>query len=380
MGSPMKFSAPLYVVWEITLRCNLRCLHCYSGAAKPHPDELTTDEAKDLIGQLADIGVIILGLSGGEPMMRPDWRELVKTAVDSGILVAIGTNGTTVTQRRAGELRDLGVHSVCVSLDGSTPETHEYVRRRAGQQRPGLFAKTTAAIENLKEAGVRTVVGYTPVRHNFHEARSIVDLAYQLGADGVNLSEFVPTGRGTLDLCLRPDELHEVICTWAERKEFYQGRMDVFWHDCRVGQFVAPEERAKYIGCAAGHVLARITVDGYVAPCVTLPVKVGNLREQSFADIWNNSPFLHKIRDRANIQGNCGGCPLLSSCGGCRSVAMGFYGDPFQGDPYCWIVPEPDAWPRQQLPLTVTGEESSGRTIRCLPRTRTHPARASRRS
>jgi AdoMet-dependent heme synthase len=344
----MEFSGPLYVVWEITTRCNLRCLHCYSAAAKPHPEELSTAEAKDVIRQLADVGVIIVGFSGGEPMLRRDWRQLVASAVESGLLVSIGTNGTPVTDRRAAELKDLGVHSVCVSLDGSTAATHEYVR-----QRPGLFAKTTAAVGRLSRAGVRVVVGYTPVRHNFHEAASVIDLAYELGADAVNLSEYVPTGRGTLDLCLRPDELHTVISTWAERKDFYQGRMDVYWHDCRVGQFVAPDERGKYIGCAAGQVLARIMVDGYVAPCVTLPVRVGNLREQRFADIWRDSPFLHKLRDRANIEtGNCAACELKSTCGGCRSVSMGFYGDPFRGDPYCWITPEPGAWPAQQLPLT----------------------------
>jgi radical SAM protein with 4Fe4S-binding SPASM domain len=294
-------------------------------------------------------------------MLRKDWRQLVALAVESGLLVSIGTNGTTVTDRVARDLRALGVTSVCVSLDGSTPGTHEQVRRRAGRQRPGLFTKATTAIERLTAAGVKVVVGFTPVRHNFHEAGSVVDLAYQLGASGVNLSEFVPVGRGTLDLCLRPDELHSVISTWAERKEAYQGRMDVLWHDCRVGQFVPPEERSKYVGCAAGELLARITVDGHVTPCVTLPVHVGNLREQRFADIWRDSPFLHKIRDRSNIQvGNCSACELKSSCGGCRAVSMGFYGDPFRGDPYCWISPEEGAWPTlgtTHLPLTVVNSQ-----------------------
>jgi radical SAM protein with 4Fe4S-binding SPASM domain len=348
----MTFAAPLYVVWEITLRCNLRCLHCYSGASKPHPDELTTEEAKGVIRQLGEAGVIILGLSGGEPLLRKDWRELVALGIESGLLVSIGTNGTPVTNRVANELKTMGIHSVCVSLDGSTAGTHEQVR-----QRPGLFVKTKAAIERLTAAGVRVIVGFTPVRYNFHEAGSVVDLAYELGASGVNLSEFVPVGRGTLDLCLRPDELHTVIDTWAERKLAYQGRMDVLWHDCRVGQFVPPEERSKYIGCAAGQMLARITVDGYVTPCVTLPVHVGNLREQKFTDIWRDSPFLHKIRDRSNIQvGNCSTCDLKSSCGGCRAVSMGFYGDPFRGDPYCWISPEEAAWQPQgekRLPLAV---------------------------
>lgn len=342
----MAFSGPLYVVWETTTLCNLRCLHCYSASAKPHPEELSTAEAEDVIRQLADIGVIILGFSGGEPMLRKDWSRLVRLAVDSGMLVSIGTNGLAVTEERVAELKDLGVSSVCVSLDGSTPDTHEQVRQRAG-----LFATTTAAIRRLSQAGIRVIVGYTPVRHNFHEAASVVDLAYDLGASAVNLSEFVPTGRGTLDLCLRPEELREVIHIWADRKVLYQDRMDVYWHDCRVAEFVPPEDKDKYIGCGAGVVLARIMVDGYVAPCVTLPVRVGNLREQRLADIWRDSPFLHRLRDRANIAaGNCSACELKGTCGGCRAVSFGFYGDAFRGDPYCWIKPESGAWPTQ-LPV-----------------------------
>jgi radical SAM protein with 4Fe4S-binding SPASM domain len=284
-------------------------------------------------------------------MLRKDWRRLVRLAVDSGILVSIGTNGSAVTERRAAELKDLGVSSVCVSLDGSTPATHEHVR-----QSPGLFAKTTAAIERLSKEGLRVIVGYTPVRHNFHEAAEVIDLAYNLGASAVNLSEFVPTGRGTVDLCLTPDELQNVIHLWADRKVSYAGRMDVYWHDCRVAEFVPPEDKNKYIGCGAGVVLARIMVDGYVAPCVTLPIRVGNLREQRLADIWRDSPFLHKLRDRSNIQtGNCSACELKSTCGGCRAVSYGFYGDPFAGDPYCWINPESGAWTDRQLPLVAVG-------------------------
>lgn len=217
----MNFPGPLYVVWEVTLLCNLRCLHCYSGAATRHPDEFSTEEAEDVIRQLSDIGVIILGFSGGEPLLRKDWRRLVRLAVDSGMLVSIGTNGTTVTPRIAHELRDLGVHSVCVSLDGATFGIHEQVR-----QKKGLFPRTITAIDRLVDAGVRVVVGYTPVRYNVQDARSVVDLAYQLGASAVNLSEFVPTGRGTLYLCLRPDELHQVIDTWAACKTAHQGGLE----------------------------------------------------------------------------------------------------------------------------------------------------------
>jgi AdoMet-dependent heme synthase len=113
------FTAPLYVAWEITHRCNARCLHCYSASG---PDancarDLTTDEALGVIDQLADAGVMVLAFSGGEPMMRRDWTVLVRRAVGRRLSVNVGTNGSTVTERRADQLSELGVHSVTVSLD-----------------------------------------------------------------------------------------------------------------------------------------------------------------------------------------------------------------------------------------------------------------------
>jgi radical SAM protein with 4Fe4S-binding SPASM domain len=352
----MKLTKPLYVVWEITNLCNLRCLHCYSAADVPHPDEFTTDEALDVIDQLADAGTIVLALSGGEPLLRKDWRDLVRHATARGLLVSIGTNGSPVTPQLAAELAKLHVESVCVSIDGADAATHETVRPS-----PGSFEKATRAVRLLRAEGVRTIVGFTPVRHNFRQSEAIIDLAFELGASAVNLSEFVPTGRGSIDLCLRPEELRPIIETWARRKGELAGRMDVYWHDCRVGEFLAPEERAKYIGCGAGVVLARITYNGKVAPCVTLPLEAGDLRRQGFQEIWDTSPLLGRIRDRTNIAtGNCSRCDKLATCGGCRAVSNGFTGDAFAGDPYCWIIPEPEAWEAVGLPLTPVGASGDG--------------------
>lgn len=239
--------------------------------------------------------------------------------------------------------------SVCVSIDGATPEAHQKMRGH-----PRSFEWAVSAVKTLKARGVRTIVGFTPTVLNLSESTRIIDFAAEIGADAVNLSEYVPTGRGTISLCPRPDELRSVIETWARRKEELRGRIDVYWHDCRVGDFLAPEERAKYIGCGAGSVLCRITYDGKVAPCVTLPVEAGDLRKDRFKTIWDNSPLFRRLRDRRNIRsGNCSVCDKLETCGGCRSVSNGFYGDPFLGDPYCWVHPEEDAWTASTLlPIT----------------------------
>ncbi|MFL6291395.1 MAG: radical SAM protein, partial [Thermoanaerobaculia bacterium] len=187
------FKAPLYVAWEITHKCNARCLHCYSGSAPDAScqEDLTTEEALGLIDELADAGLLVLAFSGGEPMMRPDWRELVRHAVGCGLSVNVGSNGSLVTARTADDLKHLGVHSVTVSLDSDQPAVHERFR-----QLPGLFDRAVGAVRLLVERGVRVVVGFTPTRLNWRDGRGVVELAFSLGADAVNLSEYVPAGRG----------------------------------------------------------------------------------------------------------------------------------------------------------------------------------------
>lgn len=332
---PHAFSAPLYVAWEISHRCNARCLHCYS-ASGPDADcslDLTTEEGLGVIDQLADAGVLVLALSGGEPMLRSDWHQLAARAVTRGLSVNIGTNGTTVTERRADQLRDLGVQSVTVSLDSHRPDVHNHFR-----QLRGLYDRTLTAIERLVNRGIRVVVGFTPTRLNWADGPEVIALAERLGASAVNLSEYVPAGRGPLSLALEPEELASVLQTWIRLREEYRGRLDVIWHDCRVGMLVSEEEKRKYVGCGAGRLVARICPDGAVTPCVFLPTVIGRLREQSFREMWSESELLRSFRVRHGaIAGNCGDCAFLSTCGGCRAVAYAYSGDPLAGDPHCWV-------------------------------------------
>jgi len=337
-GGVHVFTAPLYVAWEITHRCNARCLHCYS-ASGPDADctgEMTTEEGLAVIDQLAEAGVVVLAFSGGEPMMRRDWTVLVRRAVARGLSVNVGTNGSTVTERRADQLRDLGVHSVTVSLDSHRPEVHDYFR-----QFRGLHGRTLTAIQRLAARDVRVVVGFTPTRLNWRDGPEVVAIAERLGARAANLSEYVPAGRGPVDLALSPAELREVLQQWIRLREEYRGRLDVIWHDCRVGMLVPDDERRKYVGCGAGRLVARICPDGTVTPCVFLPTAIGQFRQQPFRQMWAHSELLRQFRVRQGvISGNCGGCEFLATCGGCRAVAYAYSGgDPLAGDPHCWVQP-----------------------------------------
>lgn len=333
----MRLAAPLYVVWETTLDCNAKCIHCYSDASFGRAQQrgLPTPKALEVIDQLAEAGVLILAFSGGEPLLREDWALLASHAVSKGMHVSIATNGLAVNERVAKELAKIGVQNISVSIDGDNAATHEAVRRI-----PGIFEAACSAVTRLRAQDLRVTVNFTPMRLNFKQALGVIDLAQRLGANKVNLTEYVYLSRGGLDLMLQPEELKEVVELWiaeSSRREL----IEVDWHDCRVALLLPPEEAKNYTGCGAGYTHCRITLAGDVTPCVVLPMTVGNLNDQDFKDIWRNSKLLAQIRNRENIrEGNCSSCEHKATCGGCRAISYAASGHPFSGDPTCWINPE----------------------------------------
>jgi radical SAM protein with 4Fe4S-binding SPASM domain len=226
------------------------------------------------------------------------------------------------------------VHSATISIDSDKPEVHDRFRGL-----DGLFVRATRAVRLLSERGVRTVVGFTPTKLNWRDGPGVVALAADRGAAAANLSEYVPAGRGPLNLALAPSELQYVLHEWIRLRAEYRDVLQVIWHDCRVGMLVPEEEKRSYVGCGAGRLVARIKPDGTLTPCVFLPDGLGNLRERSFTDIWTNSTLLRQYRERAgHYSGNCAECEFLETCGGCRAVASAYSGgNSLAGDPHCWI-------------------------------------------
>ena len=327
---------------ETTLDCNAKCIHCYSDAIFGHGEKYwPLPEALDLIDQIADEGVIILALSGGEVLMRPDWEVLIEHGVKRGLRMTLATNGRLVTPKVASRLAELDIWNVSVSLDGASPEVHDAIR---GVE--GTFEAACQAVQRLVKAKVRVTVNYTPMKPNLAEAEAMIELAYRLGADKINMTEYVYTSRGGLGLMPSAAELGLLLDLWRTAAKKWHGRIEVDWHDCRVGLLLEePEEAERYTGCGAGYTHCRITVTGEVTPCVVLPTAAGNLHASRFGDIWRHSPMLERIRSRDNItEGNCSDCEHKSRCGGCRAVSHSCYGHPFGGDPSCWIKPQP--WPQ----------------------------------
>ena len=350
---PQKLPAPFLIVWNFTNMCNLRCLHCYQRADKPTPDELTLEEKLDLVRQLDEAGVAAVALSGGEPTIHPHFLRVVEELARRGIYVSVATNGWMFANKeRLKQAVDKGLRYVEVSVDSARPEVHDKFRGV-----PGAWERAVKALENAVEMGVSNAMATTITRMNKDEIDDILDLAEKIGVERVIFFNFVPVGRGKENawLDLTPEEREEVL-----RKLFRENKrrrvivLSTAPQYARIalqlsgGKEVAPthfyvgEDKivralAEFVGgCGAGRIYAAIEPNGDVTPCVFLPVKVGNVREREFREIWDTAPLFQQLRDRDKLRGDyCERCPYKYICGGCRARAYAYTGDPLGPDPGC---------------------------------------------
>ncbi len=339
---------PLYVIYDVTLACNASCIHCYSHAGKPLPNELTTEEGHKLIDELADAGTLLLGFGGGEALLRKDCFDFMQHAHDRKMLTNVATNGILVNQKTARRLKEVGIQAVTVSIDSTQPALHDYIR-----QVPQLFQKACDAVKCLKDEGIKVLIGFTPMSHNYKEREEIVRMALDLHADTVNVSEYVPTGRFGTTIALTADELKETMAAWVQLEKKYRDRIRITWHDCRAAILIPEIGSAAKTGCGAGRTTCRIAADGTLYSCPLLPIPCGNVRERGFRYLWENAPLMLGLRDRSNLKNNCGCCDKKEVCGGCRAVAYANYGDLFEGDPECWYKP------MEYIPAAAAAETKS---------------------
>ena len=323
---------PYHMVWLATDACTARCSHCSSNSAKRSADELTTSEAKGMIDQFVAAGVIDLGISGGEPLLRRDMVEIIAYAKRRGMTVGIASNGAKLSAARADELAASGLNRLQVSLDGFA-EQHDTLRRW-----PGLFDRVMRTIDIARGAGLAVHVCCTITRLNCDSLETFVALLAQTGIRRLNLSRFVPTGRGN-DLLDPGDRAWSLIIRrCGELKARYAGALEITTH---LAQQILVDPEAEgmpvFAGCQAGRGQGCVTANGTVLPCVLLPMAVGNIREADFREVWTNSPIIRAFQDRGRLKGACGSCSVRDRCGGCRAVAYARSGDAFASDPRCWL-------------------------------------------
>ena len=316
---------PLVVSWNVTLRCNLKCSHCYINAAERKlPDELSTDAAKMLIHQIAEVSRPLLILSGGEPLLRKDIFELIRYGAARGLKMAMGSNGTLIDDRIARKLKEAGINTVSISLDSSIPERHDEFRGVKGS-----WKRAIGAIEALKANDILLQVNTTVTQQNYDEIDDIMSLAEKLGVENFHLFCLVPTGRGAKIHDISPVTYENVIKnTFAKStKHKLNVKPSCAPQFMRIAKEMGGNMKQWIRGCIAGLYYCRIYPTGEVTPCPYLPIKLGNIREKSFRDIWFNSKVLKNLRNFDNLKGKCGICDYRDVCGGCRARAYGLTSD-----------------------------------------------------
>ncbi len=340
-------SAPLFVIWEITSACNLRCEHCLSDAGKPTSNELTTSEAKGVIDALSNMKVFNINFSGGEPLMRADIFEILKYASEKRIGIDLLTNGGLISEKVLDNLEDTNIFNVQVSVDG-IGETHDRFRGLNGS-----YSNAVMAIELLLKRKYNVGINSVVTKENLREIPKIIDKAVELGVSGYKTTLFMPTGRGKSNiekLLLSVEDVKDFTLMIIEKKKEVGEKINISTEtefpwliktNCKGNCSGLENQRASKVGCTAGSTSLYITSDGKIAPCPFLrQIIAGDARNGSFENIWTSSTTFSVFRNikRTDLKGKCSNCEYLGvSCfGGCRAAALAHTGDLYAEDPTCW--------------------------------------------
>jgi len=343
---------PHVVAWNLTQRCNLACAHCYIAAGSWHSaaNDLTTDECLRITDEIIAVNPSpMFILSGGEPLLRKDLETIAEYGAQRGATVTIGTNATMLTRGRIRSLKSAGVQGVAVSIDSLNDQYHDRFRHGSG-----ALQDTLAAVELLREEKLDFIVQTSLTRGNRDELATLAAWAAERGAVSFNVYFLVATGRGEGMEGLSPEENDEVLQDLIALEHEYHGRMLVrskcqpqimrFAHQ-KTQSETESAQRSSLLNyatrCPCGVTYCRITPEGKLTPCPYTPVVAGDLRKQSFGDVWRDSELFAQLRSGA-VTGKCGRCEYKEVCGGCRARAYAKYNDILAQDDSCSYQPTGD--------------------------------------
>jgi AdoMet-dependent heme synthase len=316
---------PLVMSWNVTRECNMKCSHCYINATEKKLDnELSTQEGKDLMDQICQVSKPLLILSGGEPLLRPDIYKLIQYGASKGLKMGLGSNGSLIDDDVAAKLKAAGIATVSISLDSHIPTQHDEFRGVVGS-----WEKAVEACKALRKNNVLVQVNTTLTQQNYSQIDDIMSLAEKIGVENFHLFFLVPTGRGAKLSDISPQKYEDMITnTFAKvAKHKLNVRPSCAPQFMRIAKGMGLDMRQWVRGCLAGLYYCRIYPNGDVTPCPYLPIKLGNVREKTFKEIWFNSDIFKALRTPNALKGKCGACDYRQLCGGCRARAYGLSSD-----------------------------------------------------
>lgn len=327
---------PREVVWEITWACNMRCLHCGTSAGKMRPDELSTEEALNLIDELAGLGCVHITLSGGEPLLRKDWPVMTKRIRKNGIMASMITNGFLVTEQVMDDFRECGIQSVGVSFDG-TEKTHNLIRQRSDS-----WEKAYNALRILADGRFQPCAATQVSNINLDELYDIRKLLLDINCKIWRIQMTTSTGRMRehQNLVLTLDNYPRFVDTILDMQQmggiFIDVGENIGYYGCKGTKL---RNGGLYMGCYAGTFVAGIESNGNVKGCLSMPEEYveGNIRNSSFTEIWNRPDAFSYNRQftKMTAEGECRECKYLILCrGGCANTSISATGKRAD-NPYC---------------------------------------------
>ena len=324
---------PKFVVWELTLACNLKCKHCASSAGSKRNEELTTVEAFDLIDQLKLAGTECIFLSGGEPTLREDFYDIANKIESSNITYGFVTNG--LTELDIGFFNRHPPFAIGVSVDG-TEKTHNGIRGLSD-----AFNRTWSLIRELVKNELPVCIVTAVSKYNFHDLKRIeLDILFnKVGA--WQLQMVIPQGRMEHPFTIEEQEYYDLCKFIAKEKLELEGTVNIVAAD-NLGYYGSLEGELHtnpWLGCPAGKGVVGIESNGNIKPCLSIihpKAIVGNIRENKFSEIWNNDENFSFFRDYNGTEGLCENCNKSNDCkGGCSATMIGFKNDFKREYPYC---------------------------------------------
>jgi radical SAM protein len=351
--------APFTIAWEVTRACAYACVHCRADAQhQRHPDELTSQEAFQLVNRLAAFGNNpILIFTGGDPMMRRDLFELIAYATEKGLRCSLTPTATALpTRERLQKAKEAGIRRIALSLDAPRPRVHDDFRKVSGS-----WQRTMDILHNAQEAGLSVQVNTTVAKHNVDILPEMVPFIEEVGAVQWSVFFLVPTGRAMIEQMISPEE-HERVFNWlydlskaapfdikSTAAPMYRRvaiqRQKAESNDSQPVAFqgagfqYADGLNRPTKGVNDGNGFLFISHTGSIDPSGFLPISAGNVRTDDIVEVYRNAKLFRDLRDYSQLKGRCGICEYQDVCGGQRGRAYGVTGDYLETDPACVYTP-----------------------------------------
>lgn len=349
-------AAPICLTWELTYACNLACTHCLSSSGRRDPKELTTDEAKALIDEIAAMQIFYINIGGGEPMIRRDFFELIEHAVSRKVGVKFSTNGTRIDKKAAMQLASIDYLDIQISIDGADAATSDRIRGE------GSYDAARRAMDNLKSANFgQFKISVVMTRESVEQLDEFEALARSYGAE-LRLTRLRPSGRGV-------DVWEELHPTLEQNRRLYRWLLarpnvltgDSFFHLSALGDSLDGLNL-----CGAGRVVCLIDPVGEVYACPFVihdEFKAGNVREAGFASVWTNSELFRSLREPGSA-GACTSCGSYDACrGGCMAAKFFTGLEMTDPDPECVFGHGETALKAKRVTLRPTPSPDHSRRI-----------------